>query len=88
MAIEDAIRRANSAGYAVNNLFQRRDWTWQANVVSPDGKAHHFGTDLNPERALHLAMADAHKHELVWYGLVQQLTRINEQLEAQHAATE
>lgn len=81
MAIEDAIRRINAAGYTVNNLFQRADWTWQANVVAPDGKASHFGVHRDPAHALHLAMAEAHKHELMWFGLMQQLIRLNDQLE-------
>jgi hypothetical protein len=85
MAIEDAIRRVNGAGYTINNLFQRRDWQWQANVVSPDGKGQHFAVDPCPERALHGAMAEAHKQELMWFALLRQIKRINEQMEERHA---
>lgn len=85
MSTDDALHRIARAGYTVNNLFQRRDLQWQANVMSPDGKAHEFGVAHSPEAALHMAMLPAHKLEQAWYGLMQAVLGLTADLERHRA---
>lgn len=81
MPVEDAIRRINGSGYSVSNLFQRRDGTWQANVVDPAGKAQEFAVHRDPAHALYLAIAEHHKMEMAWYRLMQATERLVQRME-------
>jgi hypothetical protein len=76
MAIEDVLRRMESAGYRVNNLFQTSTGRWQANVRDPAGTSYGFGVDTDPERALLRAMMEASKLEVQWFALMRALDRL------------
>lgn len=53
--IETLIEEINAAGLRVNNLFQREDRTWQANLWEWHGNAHDFGYGVTPLEALQRA---------------------------------
>lgn len=58
MNLEALLAEVNARGLRVNNLFQRRDWTWQANVT--DGaKFHEFGLGATAAEALGRALDKA-----------------------------
>lgn len=64
MILEEAIDYVNSAGLVVNNLFQLRDGTWQANLRGfvENSKGEYFfefGKGSNPVRALTNALDKA-----------------------------
>lgn len=90
--LDEAFYRVARAGYRVNNLFERDDGDWQANVRAPDGKTFEFGVHRSPAGALHMAMSFAHKHELAWFKILtavelsaRTLRTINEALGARYA---
>jgi hypothetical protein len=91
-SVDEALQRVAAAGFRLNNLFQRADGPWQANVVAPNGFGVEFGRAATPAAALHIAMANAHKYELGWLMVMQgleaatkALRRINDAMEAQNA---
>jgi hypothetical protein len=79
--IEDALRRIHEAGYRVSNLFELSSGKWQANVRDPVEKSFGFGVSDDPEKALHMAMAQTLGREVQWYGLMRALGRLNTALE-------
>lgn len=55
MTVEQVIDDINLRGLLVNNLFQRDDGTWQANVRGPDCFSQ-FGRGATPAAALQDAL--------------------------------
>lgn len=47
------------SGLRLNNLFQRGDWTWQANVHDAADNAYAFGFGATAESALIAALSSA-----------------------------
>lgn len=65
MSLEIIIQQINAMGWQVNNLFQRRNGEWQANLWrasdAPDDRAGYsaFAVDPHPEAALRTAYESA-----------------------------
>lgn len=67
--IEDCIKAINAAGYELNNLFQKQDWSWAANVrlnkpakipnERKDYLFHEFGNGETALEALLICMEKA-----------------------------
>jgi hypothetical protein len=55
MTLEALIEKCTAAGLRVNNLFQRENRMWQANLWEWHGPAHDFGMGNTPVEALQRA---------------------------------
>lgn len=58
MDLEELIEFAQVLGFRVNNLFERQDGNWQANVFNED-VAHEYGQGDDPGAALTEALRKA-----------------------------